>query len=256
MEDEYLDIEKGVVKGFMQGAERDTVEIPNGVTEIGEGAFRGCTVLKSIEIPASVIKIGDGAFMGCTSLETVTIPNSVTEIGDWTFAFCTSLHCITIPKSVQSISKKAFSGCYRFIVHYAGAKEEWCNIKGIADNQDLLFHTHVHCLDGIVKVKVDNDLVVYGSVLVERLLCSSSKVIQIPQCITRINQLAFYGCHRHMTIKIPNSVTKIGKDAFGYCPNLMIQYDGVKAQWGAIGGNDCGLPQGATVQCTDGNITI
>lgn len=40
--------------------------IPNGVTIIADGAFRGCTELESIEIPEGVTKIGTSAFRGCT----------------------------------------------------------------------------------------------------------------------------------------------------------------------------------------------
>ena len=67
------------------------VVIPDGVKEIGWGAFCGCTSLKSITIPNSVTSIGDGAFCGCTSLTSITIPNSVTRIGTGVFKDCISL---------------------------------------------------------------------------------------------------------------------------------------------------------------------
>lgn len=256
MGNEYLDIDNGVVKGFKQGAERGAVEIPSNVTEIGNGAFEGCTVLESIEIPASVTKIGDGAFMGCTSLETITIPNNVTAIGDWTFAFCMPLHCITIPKSVQSISMNAFSGCYRFIVHYAGTKEEWCSIKGIANNKDLIFHAHVYCSDGIVRVKVVNDLVVYETIVVECIQFKSVKSVHIPEGTKIISHGAFSKKTSIRTVNIPNSVTAIGDYVFSGCTNLKdIHYDGTKADWAKIGGDDCGVPQGTNVHCSDGIIT-
>ena len=72
-------IEKGVLKSY-KGDDK-TVVIPDGVTSIGNGAFRGCSSLKSITIPNSVTSIGDGAFKDCTSLTSITIPNSVTFIG-------------------------------------------------------------------------------------------------------------------------------------------------------------------------------
>ena len=54
--------------------------IPEGTTEIWDGAFEGCASLKSIIIPDGVTRIGT-VFRDCTSLENVTIPESVTYIG-------------------------------------------------------------------------------------------------------------------------------------------------------------------------------
>ena len=44
--------------------------------------------LKEITIPDGVIEIGDGAFEGCKSLEKITIPDSVTVIGKNAFHGC------------------------------------------------------------------------------------------------------------------------------------------------------------------------
>ena len=62
-----------------------TTIIPNSVTSIGRGAFKGCTSLTSINIPNSVTSIGSAAFYNCVGLTSVTIPNSVTRIDDEAF---------------------------------------------------------------------------------------------------------------------------------------------------------------------------
>ena len=85
--------------------------IPNSVTEIGVGAFSGCSSLTSVTIPSSVTTIWHSAFYGCSSLTSVTIPNSVTTIGEEAFRDCSSLTSITIPNSVTTIGVEAFSGC-------------------------------------------------------------------------------------------------------------------------------------------------
>ena len=86
------------------------VVIPDSVTEIGYGAFYGCTSLTSVVIPNSVTEIGWEAFYGCTSLTSVVIPDSVTEIGRNAFYGCTSLTSVVIPDSVTQIGWEAFAG--------------------------------------------------------------------------------------------------------------------------------------------------
>ena len=57
------------------------INIPNGVTEIGEYAFASSS-LSSINIPKSVTSIGRSAFQCCSSLTSIKIPGNVTIIGD------------------------------------------------------------------------------------------------------------------------------------------------------------------------------
>lgn len=49
------------------------VQIPSGVTTIGNEAFRGCTGLTSIEIPSGVTTISSSAFRGCTSITSIVV---------------------------------------------------------------------------------------------------------------------------------------------------------------------------------------
>ena len=67
---------------YPAGKKDKNYKIPDGVTEIGDNAFRDCTSLTSITIPDSVTQIENYAFSGCISLTNVTIPDSVTYISD------------------------------------------------------------------------------------------------------------------------------------------------------------------------------
>ena len=89
----------------------ERIIIGDGVTTIGENAFRDCSNLTSVTIPNSITEIGGRAFEGCRELTSVTIPNSVTKIGDSAFAGCRSLKNFTFGSGLQSIGREAFSGC-------------------------------------------------------------------------------------------------------------------------------------------------
>jgi len=122
--------------------------IPNGVTEIGEYAFRSCASLRTVTIPESVTDIGGYAFNYCHGLRGVyisdlaawcrinfgsfsanplnyanilyvnnkavtelVIPEGITEIKNFAFFNCKSLTGVTIPEGVTDIGDKAFYNC-------------------------------------------------------------------------------------------------------------------------------------------------
>ena len=72
------------------------VIIPNSVTSIGWGAFRGCVLLPAITMGANVEKIEYSAFFQCRALTSITIPKSVREIGGSAFANCDNLASLII----------------------------------------------------------------------------------------------------------------------------------------------------------------
>ena len=85
--------------------------IPNDITTIGEGAFRGCGGLTSLVIPENIKTIEQDAFMDSTDLTSVIIPGSVKRIGHDAFRNCDDLVSVTIPGSVKIIDNDTFFDC-------------------------------------------------------------------------------------------------------------------------------------------------
>ena len=85
----------------------------SGLTEIGRGAFSGCSGLTSISIPEDVKSIGDVAFSGCSGLTSIDLSKAtgLTTIGREVFRGCSGLTSINIPEGVKSIGMSAFRGC-------------------------------------------------------------------------------------------------------------------------------------------------
>ncbi|MDE5798266.1 MAG: leucine-rich repeat domain-containing protein [Treponemataceae bacterium] len=129
-----------------------SVTIPESVTEIGGGSFRG-SGLKTVTIPKGVKVIGDtlwgdGTFKNCTSLESVTLSRGVAVIGEHVFYGCTSLKSVSIPRSVTVIYGLAFSNCDNLTVQYDGTKVQWEAVKKGAGKSDSIGSFAVRCSDG------------------------------------------------------------------------------------------------------------
>ena len=74
-------------KVLISGAgDATNITVPNGVTNILEGAFAGFTSITNVTLPNTVRIVGEAAFSNSTALATMTIPASVTTIG--VNAFC------------------------------------------------------------------------------------------------------------------------------------------------------------------------
>lgn len=94
----------------------ERINLSKGLTEIPGGAF-GCsdaknfmTNLKCIEIPEGITKIGDNAFAG-NNFSEIVIPSTVTEIGK--YAFSTKNYLVTpctviLPEGLTTIGNYAF----------------------------------------------------------------------------------------------------------------------------------------------------
>lgn len=95
---------------FWNSENLEKVVISEGVTDISESCFGGCSKLKEVSFPSTLKYIGDSAFTS-TSLTEVTIPASVEKIGDYAFAYMEDLEKVNIPKTVKKIGFDAFHYC-------------------------------------------------------------------------------------------------------------------------------------------------
>lgn len=103
---EDFEIENGVLTEY-QGKDVDVI-VPEGVREIGEGAFWRCDV-ESVRLPQGIRAIRSGAFMNCRSLRRINLPESVRTIETEAF-HGSGLRAIRLPEGLKRIEADCFSG--------------------------------------------------------------------------------------------------------------------------------------------------
>ena len=89
-----------------------TVKIGEGVTSIGESAFREFYALTKVEFPDRMERIGASAFSACTSLKEIRLPDGITELPDNLFWHAQALKQVTLPESLTRIGAAAFEACF------------------------------------------------------------------------------------------------------------------------------------------------
>ena len=204
-----------------------SIEIPNGVTWIGEYAFSDCSALKSIEIPNGVTWIGEYAFSDCSALKSIEIPNGVTWIGEDVFSGCSALESIEIPNNVNFIGSRAFNGCNSLTkaVFVDGIVEleildlfDSCPLEEVYLGRNLSHGASFAGQENLKKVSIGNTVTKISSHTFQG--CSSLESVSISNSVTTIGEYAFSDCSALKSIEIPNGVTWIGEYAFARCSAL------------------------------------
>lgn len=142
-----MEIKDGILSNYTGRA--DSVTVPEGVVEIGTGAFSGNSTIRSVQFPNSLSIIGEGAFARCIALNEIEFSEGLEEIGDWAFVSCISILVINLPTSLQKIGKYAFSKCSRL------------NAVSICKNvKNIIFSVFSECKE-LQKVFISHNTVVH-----------------------------------------------------------------------------------------------
>lgn len=206
-----------------------SVDIPDTVTDIGEGAFTACTAMEEFEIPAGVEVINDSTFFGCSSLGEIDVPSGVTEIGDGAFSGCSAAETIIIPATVDSIGDQAFSGCS--VVTEVDIPESVDTIGAgaftncsalttvdLPDDMEYIGEGMFSGCSALETVEIPDTVSYIGDGAFG--YCSSLTGVDIPENVSEINNSTFYGCSSLENFDVPATVVSIGDYAFGDCDNL------------------------------------
>ena len=100
---------------MFSGAALSEIQLPDGLTAIGKGAFTNCHNIQRITLPDSVTTIGESAFASMFGLPYINLPEGITEIPDNCFN-STTLDTLVIPASVTRIGDSATYGAAIIVI--------------------------------------------------------------------------------------------------------------------------------------------
>ena len=223
-----------------------SAEIGDGVTRIGNNAFRECAKLKSVHIPLSIEEVGDCAFYGCRELS-LTIPSSVTSIGERAFQGCESMSdaagfvivrdvlydyfgdatSVTIPQSIMKIEKLAFEDCNKLtsVVISSNVTEIGADaFVGCTKLTKVAFPSGMKVTreklrgwglsDAVLDDYVEGDFVIVNTSLLGYVGAADVAELVIPDGIELIDEYALSELYDLERVELPETVKYIGKGAF------------------------------------------
>ena len=226
------------------------------VVAIGADAFAGNEAITSITIPASVTNIADGAFAGCTGLKTVAVDSlrddrfaaflpdlaetvervvfldGVTAIPDNFFEGCTALRSMDIAESVVDIGTNVFEACSALETVVSNGLEicdGWVlgMANGAAAPADLAIPEGVRGIAanafegewGIGTLAMPESLRFVGARAFKD--CTSLESISVPEGVAKIDREAFRNCTYAQGLALPGTLREIGDGAFANASMLM-----------------------------------
>ena len=182
--------------------------IPGSVKTIDIDAFRNCRYLTSLELENGIEEIGMGAFEECKGFTgNLIIPDSVTKIGDNAFNNCTGFNgTLTLSNQLETIGEYAFSGCSKLMGSLV-----------IPDSVTLIDAYAFNACKGFDKLTIGNNVITIGNNAFWYCTGFNGDLV-IPDSVTSIGDFAFSMCNGFDgTLTLGSSLDSIGEEAFSGC---------------------------------------
>ena len=187
---------------------------------LGDYAFAQQYALTDIELPEGLKEIGRGAFQDCLDLKSVTIPASVETVGEYPFALTskrdvgfdktssmTEINVSPDSKNFKSVDGVLYTKDGKKLVACPAGKTEIKFADGVTEIQQGAFQG----CNQITSVTIPNTITKLPKDAFA--LCTKLNKATLPETLTEIGQWAFQ--YTALTdITIPESVTVIDKQAF------------------------------------------
>ena len=205
-----------------------TVEFKGSLLKtIDDSAFYSCKKLESINLPEGLEEIGMYAFNSCSSLEEIVVPDSIKTIEDCAFGSCVSLKTLVIGTGLETLGYDVLGGCdaiESITIPFLANTESKSQYLGylIGNNHDYYNKDFPTSIKSVTLTREVEEL--SGGIFKD---CSSLESITLPAGIKTIGSSAFSNCSSLTELNIPDTVTTVEIYAFSGCESLHYNNDGV-----------------------------
>ncbi len=189
------------------------VDLPEAITEISEGVFKGCTSLTKVKYGGEITKIGKSAFEKCEGLKSIAIPNTVVEIGENALAG-TSITQIEIPSTVTTLGKGVLSGCSYIETIIAPVT--------LYSSFGEMFSDATNAPGSIVPKTVKSVAINSAQNIPSNFFeeCTSIEEIIVGEGIERVGSYAFSNCSQLKYLSLPSTLTSFSTSSTNECIRL------------------------------------
>jgi hypothetical protein len=207
---------------------------------IGAGAFEACCSLQHLNWSQllQLKSIGESCFLVCKGLETIKMAPNLSRIGSQAFAYCQALREVQwngIP--IMELEADLFTACSQLAhLNLTDLKQlriigprVFRNCKGL---QRVEFPPTLESIgmgafygcESLKQVKFASDCTApTNQLLIEQAAfakCTSLTFVDMPNFVTRLAPLTFWGCTKLETLILPPTLESIGGSALGNCISL------------------------------------
>ena len=175
----------------------ESIDIPEGVVEIGRAAFLKADKLKRVQLPTTLKSIGEFAFSE-TAIESIDIPEGVVELGRCVFYKSGKLKRVQLPTTLKSIGEAAFRET---------AIESIDIPKGVVELGGRVFLES----GKLKRVQLPTTLKSIGEYAFRETAIES---IDIPDGVVEIGKNIFYQAGKLKRVQLPTTLKSIGEFAF------------------------------------------
>ena len=202
---------------YLNGKLIEELIIPEGVTQINQYAFWGCTSIKKVVLPEGFTHINGNAFAFCKSITDIVIPKSLSYVGIQSFYFCDikNVYISDMTSWVKKTMNSSFGTGYDLFLNGE-------LVEDVVIPRDVGYSIPDYAFSGCKSIKT---VTAYDCYFTSIEVAAFKNCINLTSItglseVLSLEENAFKNCRSLVAIDLPDSCHGLGAGAFSDCISL------------------------------------